>query len=146
MKLYITSENIKYQEGPYFTCCRCDACGKQGQISRAVPFDRVQDVMVELPAGNYCFCFAELLTITKVQTAGSDGAEISLEGLVNADHFKGVVLEMKRKGKTLGAHPEIIGAPGQMEMGGGAWTKEAVEEHLSLLREQVQLLKDSFKK
>jgi len=146
IKLYITSENIKYEEGPYFTGCRCDACGKQGKISRAVPFDRVQDVLLEEPAGNYCCCFPEKLDRTQVQTAGSDGAEMTIQGLKDGKHFKEVVLDMKRKGKMVGVGPgavapSVLGAPGQVTMDSGAWTKEAVDEHLSLLREQVQLLK-----
>jgi len=138
-------------EGPYFTFCRHNCCGKQGKVQKLVPYDRVQDVQVSEPAGNYCCLFPYKLTLVKVQTAGGSvghnttwlpgsifvgdmvgNSELELWGLSDPNGFRAKVMEAKRIGKAMNM------GPAQMSMGattfGDPKTMELFEEQVSLLK------------
>merc|ERR1719343_304087 len=134
MQVYLTDEHIEYQEGPYFTCLRHDCFGKQGKVHQSVPYDRVQDVRIQEPAGNYCCFFPFRISLVSVQTAsfttthttwlpgknfrwGMFGkAELELWGLEDPKRFRQKTLEMKKLGKGA-PRQELEGAPEQAGMG-----------------------------
>jgi hypothetical protein len=170
MRVTLTDEQIEYEEGPYFTSLRHDAFGKQGRVTKVIPYDRVQDVRLEEPAGNYCCVFPFRITLVSVQTAGgSTGhiqtwgpgrefqaskigmSELELWGLDDAVGFRNMVLDMKKHGKGLGGVGDGMGSitslvPRQMSMSGGSdRTEVLLEEQLSLLRSIDASLKSMAK-
>mmetsp|Transcript_56147 Transcript_56147/g.142990 ORF Transcript_56147/g.142990 Transcript_56147/m.142990 type:complete len:259 (-) Transcript_56147:45-821(-) len=168
MRVNLTDEQIEYEEGPYFTCLRHDACGKQGRVNKVIPYDRVQDVRLEEPAGNYCCVFPFKITLVSVQTAGGSvghietwmpgrefqggkvgRSELELWGLEDATAFRNMILDMKKKGKGLGGAGDGMGstsAPSQQRMASGGGRMEALlEEQLSLLRSIDASLKSMAK-
>lgn len=168
MKIVLTDEQIEYEEGPYFTCWRHDAFGKQGKVNKVIPYDRVQDVRVEEPAGNYCCCFPFKITLVSVQTAGGSVghvqtwmpgkefqqgkigiSELELWGLEDAVSFRNMVLDMKKRGKGLGGVSDGMGnttaPPSQMMMKGGNRAEALMEEQVGLLKSIDTSLKSMAK-
>lgn len=143
MRVFLTDENIEFEDGPYYTGFRFDCCGRHGKTHQVIPFDRVQDVRLVEPAGNFCFCFPFRNALVGVQTAGasafpgkgnwipggvfqlgkSGGAEMDLWGLMDPHGFRGQVLDKKRTRSSrgdgvsgAGAAPALLGAPRVEEM------------------------------
>merc|ERR1711974_402121 len=114
-----------------------------GKVNKVIPYDRVQDVRLEEPAGNYCICFPFKIPFVSVQTAGGSVghvqtwmpgkefqqgqigvSELELWGLDDAVGFRNMVFDMKKRGKGLGGVSDGMGnntAPPQVAMmsGGG---------------------------
>lgn len=161
MRLYLTSDNIEFQDGPYYTSFRHNCFGRRGKTQQVIPFDRVQDVRLVEPAGNFCCCFPFRNTLVGVQTAGSafpsvgqwvpgaafqagkaGGAEIDVWGLKDPHGFRQRVFEMKKQvsyrvgdgvGAVDAAVPSDTGTPPPALLGA-----PKVEQ---MIAEQVGLLK-----
>jgi len=103
--LRVTREEIIYTVGKHKAGFRCD-CSDVGTITKTVPVDRLQDVLLKEPAGG---CIVrEILTRAEVQTAANGGmaptmnsptgerAELSLVGLKQPHKFRDLVLGLKK--------------------------------------------------
>jgi len=104
--LRVTREEIIYTVGRHKAGWRCD-CSEVGTVTKTVPVDRLQDVLLKEPAGG---CIVkEILTRAEVQTAANSGygkptmdnptgerAELSLAGLKQPHKFRDLVLGLKK--------------------------------------------------
>lgn len=62
-------------------CCTLPQCWR-GKVTKTVPFDRIQDVVVTEKGGKYCCCYETTIDAIGVQTAsGNGGFEIALKGV-----------------------------------------------------------------
>ncbi|KAK3281527.1 hypothetical protein CYMTET_10687 [Cymbomonas tetramitiformis] len=105
---------LSYDDGQNCSelCCRVGRFPKYetGGITKVVPFDRVQDVLVEDPAGGterviqLCGCCAHEVgeyipnvdSVCQVDTSGA-GIELTLPGLANAKEFRQTVIALKNR-------------------------------------------------
>jgi len=103
--LKVTREEIIYTVGKHSAGWRCQ-CSEIGAITKTVPVDRLQDVLLIEPAGG---CIVkEILTRADVQTAAGGSfvqslnapyairAELSLVGLKQPHKFRDLVLGLKK--------------------------------------------------
>jgi len=104
--LRVTREEIIYTVGRHKSGWRSD-CSEVGTVTKSVPVDRLQDVLLKEPAGG---CVVkEVLTRAEVQTAANSGygkptmdnpggerAELSLAGLKQPHKFRDLVLGLKK--------------------------------------------------
>ena len=93
----ITRDGIRFVRDRRRTCCGL-ACSDAGRSSKTVPFDKITDCDIEEPAGNTCFCIANVLSTVNIDTASSNSMkhELQIIGLKNPHEFKKLVWAMKR--------------------------------------------------
>jgi len=104
--LRVTREEIIYTVHRHKAGFRSD-CSDVGTVTKSVPVDRLQDVLLKEPAGGCCV--KEILYRAEVQTAANSGvgaptidnpagarAELSLAGLKQPHKFRDLVLGLKK--------------------------------------------------
>lgn len=111
-KLTTTDSDIVYEMGPMWgrpgaawMACKIPQCWS-GKITKTVPFDRVQDVIVVERGGKYCCCYNTEVDFIGIQTAsggaGKNGQpvyEVAVLGVKDAHGFRDHVLGTKRANK-----------------------------------------------
>jgi len=168
--LRVTREEIIYTVHKHKAGFRCD-CADVGTVTKSIPVDRLQDVLLKEPAGG---CIVkEILTRAEVQTAANSGlgaptmdnpagsrAELSLAGLKQPHKFRDLVLGLKKNhevdfrafvcdgitlnGEPMGAAVISESMRGERPLGagaGGVGLKGDVGKLTSLAEEQISLLK-----
>lgn len=114
-KLKTTEHDIQFEAGPMWGApaapawmtCNVPQCWR-GKITKTVPFDRVQDVVIQEKGGKFCCCYDTKVDFIGVQTASGGGAkgvpmyEVSVLGLKDAHGFRDHVLSKKRSNKGEG--------------------------------------------
>jgi len=166
--LRVTREEIIYTVGKHKAGWRCD-CSDVGTVTKTVPVDRLQDVLLKEPAGG---CIVrETLYRAEVQTAANSGgvaqvtinnptgdrAELSLVGLKQPHKFRDLVLGLKKNhevdfrafvcdgiilnGEPMGA--AVLSEPlrGERHLLGATGNKGMDSKLAVLAEEQISLLK-----
>jgi len=155
--LAITRDGIRFVVDRHKAGCRCDF-QDVGRVSKTVPFDKMTDCDLELPAGSsgpICCLVPNTLAHVHVDTASTtSGHELTLTGLLEPEKFKKDVWAMKRGEPVDGVDGTV--APLAVKMaregsgsgsGGGfkAWfggSKASDGEVMAVLREQSVLLSE----
>eukprot|EP00465_Bigelowiella_longifila_P010380 CAMPEP_0185266384 /NCGR_PEP_ID=MMETSP1359-20130426/30895_1 /TAXON_ID=552665 /ORGANISM="Bigelowiella longifila, Strain CCMP242" /LENGTH=159 /DNA_ID=CAMNT_0027856171 /DNA_START=101 /DNA_END=580 /DNA_ORIENTATION=+ len=147
--MWIDADGVHYFVDKHKSGCRCQ-CEDKGAVTKFVPFDRIQDVTLQEPAGAVpeCCCVQQRLHHVGIQTAGASGApEIDVWGIKDAIGFRNAVLQAKaegpgrmtaggvRAGAAKSKTSSILSAAG-----GGGNVEALLVENNTLLRKQLKLL------
>merc|ERR1711976_900066 len=137
----ITQDGIKFVRDRRPTCWGLP-CTDKGKTSKTIPFDKITDCDVAEPAGNTCFCVANILSTVHVDTAssGNDGRkELSLAGLKDPHAFKKAVWAMKRlQQQNPSPSPFSRNTMGRGDAGSGTESSEAVTLLLREIRDELR--------
>lgn len=169
--LAVSNHHVMYAETKYSQhvlnpcppCCCCLEANYKEDISpktrKMIPFEKITDVEVEeagsneLVAPSNCCCYCpprcnpvaiEIpVSKTMVNTAGTGGVELIIEGIQNATKFRRLVMELKKGSSS--QMGDAASAPRQMAMSSAAPGLGGNSEVVALLQEinsKMQMLQD----